>query len=55
MQINLGNTRGLKRKMNGEGRVTLPREFRKELDIADDDEVTIFLLKNGIYIEKGEK
>lgn len=34
------------------GRVTLPKEFRKALELKEKDEVEIFLLKDGFYIKK---
>ena len=52
MEINLGNTRGLIRKLDGLGRVTLPQEYRKTLEMKERQEVEIFLLENGIYIRK---
>lgn len=52
MEIDLGNTRGLIRKLGSLGRVTLPQEYRNILEMKERQEVEIFLLKNGIYIRK---
>lgn len=52
INIDLGNTRGIKRPLDNLGRVVIPKEFRKELNICQKDKVKIFLLKNGIYITK---
>lgn len=51
-KINTGETRGVIRKMDELGRVTLPKEFRKALELKEKDEVEIFLLKDGFYIKK---
>ena len=52
MEIDLGNTRGLRRKLDKLGRVTLPQEYRNTLGIGERQELEIFLLENGIYIRK---
>lgn len=52
MEIDLGNTRGLKRKLDKLGRATLPQEYRKTLEMKERQEVEIFLLEDGIYIKK---
>ena len=51
MEINLGNTKGVIRKLDILGRVTLPQEHRKALKMQERQEVEIFLLKDGIYIK----
>nr|DAQ49075.1 MAG TPA: stage V sporulation protein T [Caudoviricetes sp.] len=51
-KINTGETRGVIRKIDILGRVVLPIEFRKVLDLKEKDEVEIFLLKDGFYIKK---
>ena len=55
MEINLGNTKGLIRKLDSLGRVTLPQEHRKALEMKDRQEVEIFLLKDGIFIKKSKE
>lgn len=52
MEINIGNTKGVTRKLDNLGRVTLPQEYRKTLGMKERQEVEIFLLESGIYIEK---
>lgn len=56
ISVQLGDTKGLARRLDGLGRVTLPIEFRKELDILSDDRqwVEIFLLEDGMFIKKKE-
>lgn len=52
MEISLGNTKGVIRKLDVLGRVTLPQEYRKALKMKERQEVEIFLLKDGIFIRK---
>jgi bifunctional DNA-binding transcriptional regulator/antitoxin component of YhaV-PrlF toxin-antitoxin module len=56
ISVQLGQTKGIARRLDGLGRVTLPMEFRKELDILSDDRqwVEIFLLEDGMFIKKKE-
>lgn len=56
ISVQLGDTKGIARRLDGLGRVTLPIEFRKELDILSDDRqwVEIFLLEDGMFIKKKE-
>ena len=51
---NLGDTKGISRRIDDVGRIVLPMEFRKELNInADDKEwLEMFLLEDGIFIKK---
>lgn len=53
--INIGETRGVIRKIDELGRVTLPKEFRDTLELEEKDEIEIFLLKDGFYIRKIQK
>ena len=55
MEINTGETIGLKRKLDNLGRIVLPSEFRKELGVGDKDEVEIFLLENGLFMKTQKK
>lgn len=55
MEINLGNTKGVIRKLDILGRVTLPQEHRKALEMKERQEVEIFLLKDGIYIKNSKE
>lgn len=52
MEINLGNTRGVMRKIDDAGRLLIPSEFRRELNLDDFDWMEIFLLEDGLYIRK---
>lgn len=54
VDVSLGDTRGISRKMDNLGRVTVPMEFRKELNINEDENpwVEMFLLNEGVYIRK---
>lgn len=52
IQIDTGNTLGITRKVDGLGRIVLPMEFRKELNLKPKDSVNIYLLENGFYVEK---
>ena len=54
IDVSLGDTRGISRKMDNLGRVTVPMEFRKELNINEDENpwIEIFLLNGGVYISK---
>lgn len=56
IEIQLGDTRGVARKLDALGRITLPVEYRKELGMLSDERewAEIFLLENGIYIRKKE-
>ena len=48
--FNVGETRGMVRKLDDLGRVVLPIECRKEVGIKAKDKVEIFLIKDGFYI-----
>lgn len=54
IDIQLGNTRGISRKLDELGRITLPIEFRKELELNENEKpwVEMFLVNDGIYIRK---
>ena len=52
MEVNLGNTRGVARKIDKLGRATLPKEYRDTLKIEEEQKVEMFLIENGIYIRK---
>ena len=51
-EVNTGETIGIKRKLDNLGRVVIPIEFRKELDIKVLDKIEIFLVKDGIFLKK---
>lgn len=52
LEIDLGNTRGIKRPLDNLGRIVIPKAFRNELKINDKDKLNIYLLEDGIYITK---
>ena len=52
IEVDTGNTLGISRKLDTLGRIVLPMEFRKELNLNPKDSVNIYLLKNGFYVEK---
>ena len=55
MEINLGNTKVVIRKVDSQSRVIIPKNFLERIGIKkSDDKVEIFLTKNGIFIRKGE-
>lgn len=54
-KVNVGETIGIKRKIDPLGRIVLPSEFRKELGVKEGEQVEMFLLPDGIYIRAKEK
>ena len=54
IDIQLGDTRSVSRKLDELGRATLPMEFRKELGLNEEEKpwVEMFLVNDGIYIRK---
>lgn len=50
IHINLGNADLETRAIDKLGHITIPKKFRKELNIKEKDELRIFLLENGLYI-----
>lgn len=51
-KIDLGEAVGIKRKFDKCGRIVIPIECKKTLGIEKNDEVEMFLIKNGILIKK---
>lgn len=51
---NLGETLGIIRRFDDLGRICIPKEIRKSLDIKDNDAVEIFATRRGIFIKKKE-
>lgn len=54
-KVNVGETKGVKRKIDPLGRIVLPSEFRKELGIKEGEEIEMFLISDGIYIRAKEE
>lgn len=52
IEIDIGNTLGLTRKIDDLGRIVLPAEFRNELGLKSKDAVSVYLLDNGFYVKK---
>lgn len=52
IEIDTGNTKGITRKVDSLGRIVLPMEFRKELNLNFKDSVEIYMLEDGFYIKK---
>ena len=50
-KIKTGETIGIKRKFDDLGRIVVPKEFRRELEIKEDTQGEIFLLPDGIFIK----
>lgn len=54
INIQLGDTRGISRKLDNLGRITIPVSFRNELGLNEEENpwAEIFLLDEGIFIRK---
>lgn len=54
IDIQLGDTKGLSRRMDLLGRAVIPIEFRKELGLDEEEKpwVEMFLVNDGVYIRK---
>lgn len=54
IDLQLGDTKGISRRMDTLGRVTIPMEFRKELDLDETEKpwIEMFLVNDGVYIRK---
>lgn len=54
INIQLGDTRGISRKLDNLGRITIPVSFRNELGLNEEENpwAEIFLLNEGIFIRK---
>lgn len=52
--LNLGNTKGISRKIDDLGRIVIPMEFRKELGISAEDRewLEMFLFEDGVFVKK---
>lgn len=51
-EVNLGETRGIKRNLDNLGRIVIPKEFRESLKFNIKEELEIYLLQDGIFIKK---
>lgn len=48
----LGETIGIRRNIDDLGRIVIPKEIRRTLEIKDNDTLEIFATQNGIFIRK---
>ena len=48
----LGETIGIRRNIDELGRIVIPKEIRRTLEINNNDTLEIFATKNGIFIRK---
>ncbi len=46
---------GILRKVDGLGRITLPMELRRMLDISENDQLEIYLDEDHVVLRKSEK
>lgn len=51
-KINTGETIGIRRKLDNLGRIVIPKEFRDTLKVKVQDEMEIYLVKDGFFIRK---
>lgn len=51
-KVNLGETRGIKRKLDNLGRIVIPKEFRESLKFSKNEELEVYLLQDGIFVRK---
>ena len=51
-KVNVGETKGMIRKIDELGRIVIPMEFRKTLGIKTNDPVEIFMVKDGLFLKK---
>lgn len=51
-KVNVGETKGMIRKIDELGRIVIPKEFRKSLGIKTNDPVEIFMVKDGLFLKK---
>lgn len=52
--IDVGETKGVLRRIDPVNRVCIPKEFIKSLGMEADDEVQIFLTETGVFIKKAD-
>ena len=48
----LGETIGIRRNIDDLGRIVIPKEIRKTLDIKEKDTLEIFATQSGIFLRK---
>lgn len=50
-KVNVGETIGVKRKLDPLGRIVIPKEFRDTINLKEGEEVEMFLISNGLFIK----
>lgn len=53
-EVDTGETKGMIRKVDDLGRIVIPMEFRKTLNIKKYDELEIFMVQDGFFLKKVE-
>jgi len=54
-KIDVGNTKGIKRIIDKQQRLCIPKDFLDALNISTKDKVEIFLTDEGLFIRKERK
>ena len=54
IDLQLGDTKGISRRIDTLGRATIPMEFRKELGLNEEEKpwIEMFLVNDGVYLRK---
>ena len=55
MKIDIGDTKGVIRRLDALGRIVIPKEFRESLELKEKDKLEIILLQDGLYIKRSEE
>lgn len=55
MKIDIGDTKGVIRRLDSLGRIVIPKEFRESLELKEKDKLEIILLQDGLYIKRSEE
>ena len=53
-EVDTGETKGMIRKVDDLGRIVIPMEFRKTLNIRNYDKLEIFMVQDGFFLKKVE-
>ena len=54
-KVNVGETIGVKRKLDPLGRIVIPKEFRDTINLKEGEQVEMFLVSNGLFIKTREE
>ena len=55
MKIDIGDTKGVIRRLDILGRIVIPKEFRESLELKEKDKLEIMLLQDGLYRKRSEE